>query len=109
MMTCRRHSVARRLADALTAYTHPSVLVVEVGYLTYGTDAANMLFHVVNERHRKKRSMIFTTNKSLSAWGHVLHDEDLAQASSAVDCSPSTVPPCGPSTSDLTTPRHLRH
>jgi hypothetical protein len=39
-----------------------------------------MLFHVVNERHRRKRAMIFTTNKSLKSWGGVLHDEDLAQA-----------------------------
>ena len=39
-----------------------------------------MLFHVVNEGHRRKRAMIFTTNKSLKAWGRVLHDEDLAQA-----------------------------
>jgi len=70
-----------RLADALTTYTHPGLLVVdEVGYLTYGTDAANMLFHVVNDRHRRKRSMIFTTNKPTNAWGRVLHDEDLAQA-----------------------------
>ena len=72
---------AGRLADALCTYTHPDVLVVdEVGYLTYGTDAANMLFHVVNDRHRRKRAMIFTTNKPVSAWGHVLHDEDLALA-----------------------------
>jgi DNA replication protein DnaC len=70
-----------RLAAALTTYTHTALLVVdEVGYLTYGTDAANMLFHVVNDRHRRKRSMIFTTNKALSTWGRVLHDEDLAQA-----------------------------
>lgn len=70
-----------QLAQALQAYTHPAVLVVdEVGYLTYGTDAANMLFHVVNERHRRRRSMIFTTNKALKAWGRVLHDEDLGQA-----------------------------
>src|SRR5438093_11341429 len=69
------------LAQALPTYTHPAILVVdEVGYLTYGTDAANMLFHVVNERHRRKRAMIFTTNKSLKGWGRVLHDEDLAQA-----------------------------
>jgi DNA replication protein DnaC len=28
------------------------VLVVdEVGYLSYGPDAANLLFHLVNERH----------------------------------------------------------
>ncbi len=72
---------AGQLAEALTRYTHPNLLVVdEVGYLTYGTDAANMLFHVVNDRHRRKRAMIFTTNKPLSAWGRVLHDEDLAQA-----------------------------
>ena len=70
-----------QLAQALQAYTHPAVLVVdEVGYLTYGSDAANMLFHVVNERHRRHRSMIFTTNKALKTWGGVLHDEDLGQA-----------------------------
>ena len=69
------------LTDRLTRYTHPQLLVVdEVGYLTYGTDAANMLFHVVNDRHKRRRSMIFTTNKALSAWGRVLHDDDLAQA-----------------------------
>ena len=72
---------AGRLAETLARYVHPFVLVVdEVGYLTYGTDAANMLFHVVNDRHRKKRAMIFTTNKPLSGWGRVLHDEDLAHA-----------------------------
>jgi DNA replication protein DnaC len=60
---------AGQLAQALPAYTHPAVLVVEVGYLTYGTDAANMLFHVVNERHRRRHSMIFTTNKLPKAWG----------------------------------------
>jgi DNA replication protein DnaC len=69
------------LADALATYLDPDVLIVdEVGYLTYGTDAANMLFHVVNDRHRKKRAMIFTTNKALTAWGRVLHDDDLAHA-----------------------------
>jgi len=39
-----------------------------------------MLFHVVNDRHRKKRTMIFTTNKPLTGWGRVLHDDDLAHA-----------------------------
>jgi DNA replication protein DnaC len=72
---------AGRLAQALTPYTHPGLLVVdEVGYLTYGTDAANMLFHVVNDRHKRHRAMIFTTNKPLPSWGRVLHDDDLAQA-----------------------------
>lgn len=70
-----------RLAQVLATYVAPDVLVVdEVGYLTYGTDAANMLYHVVNERHRLRRSMIFTSNKHPDAWGGVLHDDDLAQA-----------------------------
>lgn len=70
-----------RLTDALKAFTRPHVLVVdELGYLTYGTDAANVLFHVVNDRHIAGRSMVFTTNKPLEAWGAVLHDPDLASA-----------------------------
>lgn len=70
-----------QLAAALERYTHPHMVVIdEVGYLTYGTDAANMLFHVVDDRHKRKRSMIFTTNKPLPAWGRVLHDDDLAHA-----------------------------
>jgi DNA replication protein DnaC len=69
------------LQESLLTYTHPHVLVVdELGYLTYGADAANVLFHVVNDRHLRKRPMIFTTNKPLSEWGKALHDEDLAAA-----------------------------
>jgi DNA replication protein DnaC len=76
-----RASHAGRMREALATYTHPHVLVIdEVGYLTYAADAANVLFHVVNERHLKKRPMIFTTNKPLAAWGRVLHDDDLAAA-----------------------------
>jgi len=66
---------------ALAPYIEPHVLVIdEVGYLSYGHDAANVLFHVVNERHLRKRPMIFTTNKPLAVWGSVLHDPDLAEA-----------------------------
>jgi len=63
-------------------YIQPHVLIIdEVGYLSYGFDAANVLFHVVNERHKRGRPMLFTTNKSpLTAWGDVLHDHDLAEA-----------------------------
>ena len=64
-------SCSGRLRDALLHYLQPHVLVIdEVGYLTYGLDATNVLFHVVNDRHLKKRPIIFTTNKSpLTAWG----------------------------------------
>lgn len=70
-----------RLVERLAVYTHPHVLVIdEVGYLSYGPDAANVLFHVVNDRHLRKRSMVFTTNKTIPDWGRVLHDPDLAAA-----------------------------
>jgi DNA replication protein DnaC len=70
-----------RLAKLLPTYTRPAALVIdELGYLTYGPDAANVLFHVVNERHLRKRPLLITTNKPLSEWGRVLHDPDLAQA-----------------------------
>ena len=69
------------LRGSLATYMRPHVLVVdEVGYLGYGDDAANVLYHVVNDRHIRRRSMIFTTNKHPKNWGHVLHDNDLAEA-----------------------------
>ena len=77
-----RASGAGRLREALAGYLQPHVLVIdEVGYLSYGPDAANVLFHVVNERHLRRRPILFTTNKSpLTNWGDVLHDHDLAEA-----------------------------
>jgi DNA replication protein DnaC len=70
-----------KLREALAQYMKPHVLVVdEVGYLAYGDDAANVLYHVVNDRHIRGRSMIFTTNKHPKRWGDVLHDDDLADA-----------------------------
>jgi DNA replication protein DnaC len=77
-------SIASRsgqMVQVLSRYTHPHVLVIdEVGYLTVGSDAANLLFQVVNERYLHRRPMLFTTNKPLAAWGLVLHDPDLAEA-----------------------------
>ena len=68
--------------EALTTYTQQHVLVVdEIGYLSYGSDAANVLFHVVNNRHLAGKPMVFTTNKSpMTEWSDVLHDHDLADA-----------------------------
>jgi DNA replication protein DnaC len=70
-----------QLVKALHAYTHPHVLVIdEIGYLSLKDSAANVLFQVVNERYLQRKPLLFTTNKPLAAWGHVLHDPDLAEA-----------------------------
>jgi DNA replication protein DnaC len=74
-------SRAGNLRGALANYLRPHVLVVdEVGYLAYGDDAANVLYHVVNDRHTRRKAMIFTTNKHPKRWGKALHDDDLAEA-----------------------------
>ena len=104
-----------RLAQALERYTHPHVLVIdEVGYLTYGTDAANMLFHVVNDRHKRKRSMLFTTNKRLASWGpccttRISLRRSWTGYSNVGACSSSMAPRSAPTTSVLTTHSPPRH
>lgn len=68
--------------SALSAYLEPEVLVVdEVGYLTYGPHAANVLFQVVDRRYLDgHRPILMTTNKDPRQWGDVLHDPDLSAA-----------------------------
>jgi len=79
--TLSRAAHRGELASTLAHYIHPHVLVIdEVGYLTVGADAANLMFQVVNERYLSRKPMLFTTNKPLAAWGLVLHDPDLAEA-----------------------------
>jgi DNA replication protein DnaC len=70
-----------RVREVLQRYARVHVLVIdEIGYLHYGPDAANVVYHLVNERHLAGRPMVFTTNKPLASWGEVLHDPDLAEA-----------------------------
>jgi DNA replication protein DnaC len=70
-----------RLGEALAPYCQPHVLVIdEVGYLAYSSDAANVLFQVVDRRYLARKPMVLTTNKPLDQWGKVLHDPDLAEA-----------------------------
>lgn len=69
-------------SETLPLYLDPDVLVIdEVGYLSYGPNAANVVFQVVNHRYLAgNRPMIFTSNKTPSDWAAVLHDADLSEA-----------------------------
>jgi DNA replication protein DnaC len=68
--------------ERLALYLDPDVLVIdEVGYLSYGPEAANVLFPVIDKRYlRGNRPVLLTTNKDPHAWGSVLHDDDLSAA-----------------------------
>ena len=55
----------------LALFTRPSLLVVdELGYLSYDTRHADLLFEVVSRRYENK-SIVLTTNKSFQEWGEV--------------------------------------
>lgn len=75
----RTHDTTRN--EVIDAFVTPDVLVLdELGYLTYGPDAANLLFQVVDQRYLAQRPIIVTSNKEPETWGSVLHDNDLAEA-----------------------------
>lgn len=59
------------LARRLRRYVRPALLVVdEVGYLSYSSQHADLLFDIVNRRNQD-RSTVVTTNKPFSEWNDV--------------------------------------
>jgi len=59
------------LSRRLRRYVRPSLLVVdEVGYLSYSSQHADLLFDIVNRRNAD-RSTVVTTNKPFGAWNEV--------------------------------------
>jgi DNA replication protein DnaC len=58
----------RALNSRLRRYTSPKVLVIdEVGYLSYDTRAADLLFEVVTRRY-ETGSIVLTTNLAFKEW-----------------------------------------
>lgn len=59
------------LARRLRRLTRPQLLVVdEVGYLSYDTRHADLLFEIINRRHQH-RSTVITTNRPFAEWNAV--------------------------------------
>ena len=59
------------LSRRLRRYVRPSLLVVdEVGYLSYSSQHADLLFDIVNRRN-EDRSTVVTTNKPFGEWNEV--------------------------------------
>lgn len=53
-------------------YTHPKLLAIdEVGYLSYDTRHADLLYEVVRQRYDAGRSIIVSTNKAFAEWNQV--------------------------------------
>lgn len=61
----------RALRRRIRHYTSPQVLAIdEVGYLSYGTRHADLLFEIISRRYENKPTLV-TTNKPFSEWGEV--------------------------------------
>lgn len=59
------------LRRRLSYYALPQLLVIdELGYLSYGTRHADLLFEVINRRY-EARATIVTTNKPFAQWAEV--------------------------------------
>lgn len=60
------------LARRLRRYTGPQLLCVdEVGYLSYNSRYADLLFEVVTRRYDAARPILLSTNKAFSEWSEV--------------------------------------
>jgi len=69
-----------RLDDKLKTLSKYKLLIIdEVGYLPINTEAANMLFQLINKRY-EKASTIITTNKPFAKWGELFGDVTIANA-----------------------------
>jgi len=60
------------LKQRLTRYTNPKLLVIdELGYLSYDSRHADLLYQVVSRRYENKGAIVLTTNKSFGEWNEV--------------------------------------
>jgi len=60
------------LARRLRRYCAPEILCVdELGYLSYNSRYADLLFEVVSKRYQARRPIVVTTNKTFAEWAEV--------------------------------------
>jgi DNA replication protein DnaC len=60
------------LSRRLRRYCQPRLLCIdEVGYLSYNTRYADLLFEVVTRRYDESRSILLSTNKPFAEWSQV--------------------------------------
>lgn len=69
-----------QLADRISILNKPNLLIIdELGYLPFSPHAAHLFFQLVCRRYESK-SILVTSNRSLSEWGMVFGDPTVATA-----------------------------
>ena len=70
----------KRLEERLTHYAKPKLLIIdELGYLPFETDAAHLFFQLVSRRYERGSTLI-TSNRSVSEWASVFGNAVVATA-----------------------------
>jgi DNA replication protein DnaC len=69
-----------RLEERLGFFAKPKLLIVdELGYLPFETNAAHLFFQLVSRRY-ERGSMLITSNRAVGEWGSVFGDPVVATA-----------------------------
>jgi DNA replication protein DnaC len=72
--------VESRLEERLGFFAKPKLLIIdELGYLPFETNAAHMFFQLVSRRY-ERGSVLITSNRSVGEWGSVFGDPVVATA-----------------------------
>ncbi|MEZ5371148.1 MAG: IS21-like element helper ATPase IstB [Microthrixaceae bacterium] len=77
---CRKAAIEGRWANTMRFFKGPTVLIIdELGYLPMPAEDANALFQVISQRYLNG-SIILTTNRGVTDWGHIFADTTIAAA-----------------------------
>jgi DNA replication protein DnaC len=73
------HAAGRLQAELTRLGRYPLIVVDEVGYIPFESEAANLFFQLVSSRY-ERASLIVTSNKPFGRWGEVFGDDVVAAA-----------------------------
>ncbi len=73
------HRAGRLATELVRLRRYRLIIIDEVGYLPFDSDAANLFFQLVSSRY-EHASLILTSNLPFSSWGAVFGDQAVAAA-----------------------------
>jgi DNA replication protein DnaC len=73
------HHAGHLQAELTKLSRYPLIVVDEVGYIPFESEAANLFFQLISNRD-ERASVIVTSNKPFGRWGEVFGDETVAAA-----------------------------
>jgi DNA replication protein DnaC len=73
------HAAGRLQGELTRLGRYPLIVVDEVGYIPFESEAANLFFQLVSSRY-ERASLIVTSNKPFGRWGEVFGDDVVAAA-----------------------------